>query len=412
MKSCFLLSIVFVYNICVGQDSIRNLSMKEAIQLASKNNIELKYKAFDISIQATEIQQAGVRPNPVFNTQLLALTDPSYHPDYALFTTSINRQDWFQLTKRVQLYGIRKEKIATEEFLHDASIANYCLEKRAILFNTAIAWLDTWYAQQNQILALQSIQSLDTLISHTLTTDTNPEERLRLLILDDQYDMLYLESVQNYQKSFESLELSIGNIQLLSIQQDSIFELKEIDVSVDSLLHHAYYLRHEIAYQKAMIHYYQTSISLSKSQVIPSPEIGLIANPQNTVPYIGLFLTQPLPVFDRNQFSIQKQSLLFQQSQSTYESTRLLIEKEVRMAYSNYQNQILKMVKMEDALLLSTQLLNTIRTNYLNDKKGYLDIFEAERTWYETLRLYYKTDYELKKYYLELLKASGHFDLM
>lgn len=70
------------------------------------------------------------------------------------------------------------------------------------------------------------------------------------------------------------------------------------------------------------------------------------------------------------------------------------------------------MRRLENTLVLSADLLSRIRKNYLQNQKGYLDIFEAERTWIETLKLFYKTEYDLKKSYIDLLYASGYFDLL
>jgi cobalt-zinc-cadmium efflux system outer membrane protein len=408
----FILSGLYFSFFSFGQDSIRQMNLREAINYAKFYNLQLKANTYNVKIQEAQIKTAGLRPNPVFNTQLLFLTDKTIYPDYPLWTSGMSRQDWFQLTKTFQLYGVRKEKITGETHLLDVVIAEYSIDRKSILKDVAISWLDTWYAQHNQLITQQSLSDLDSLfLKHNDAID-NVEEKIRLQILRDQYEVFYLDALQQQYQSIQKLKLLINNPFLEEVTYEDSTQLKDLDLVLDTLVQNAFINRSELQYQKAKANYYTSQYQLQKSLAIPSPEFGVIINPQNNIPYYGIFFTQPLPITDRNQGVIELTQHKYKQALEEYDITKLTIKNEVTIAYQQFKIQKEKMQKLENTIILSANLLSLIRKNYVQNQKGYLDIFEAERTWIETLKLFYKTEYDLKKAYIDLLYVSGYFDLL
>ncbi|MFN8417496.1 MAG: TolC family protein [Cytophagaceae bacterium] len=403
------LSFSFLSN---GQDTIRQMNLKEAIDHAEFFNLQLRANTYNVKIQEAQIKQSSLRPNPVFNTQLLFLTDKTVYPDYPLWTSGMSRQEWFQLTKKFQLYGVRKEKISSETHMLDAVIAEYSIDRKVIFKDVAITWLDTWYAQHYQTITQQSISDLDSVFLKHADVLSNPEEKIRLQILRDQYEVFYLDALQQQYQSLQKLKLLINNPFLEEVTHEDSTQLTELDLVLDTLVHYAFINRSELQYQKAITNYYSTQLQLQKSLAMPSPEFGFIANPQNNYPYYGIYFTQALPLTDRNQGAIEMSQYKQKQASEEYNIAQLTIRNEVSIAYQQFKVQQEKMRRLENTLVLSADLLSRIRKNYLQNQKGYLDIFEAERTWIETLKLFYKTEYDLKKSYIDLLYASGYFDLL
>lgn len=395
-----------------GQDTIRQMNLKEAIDHAEFYNLQLRANTYDVKIQEAQIKSASLRPNPVFNTQLLFLTDKTIYPDYPLWTSGMSRQEWFQLTKKFQLYGVRKEMISSETHLLDAVIAEYSIDRKIIFKDVALTWLDTWYAQHNQEITQQSLSDLDSVFLKHSDAFSNAEEKIRLQILRDQYEVFYLDALQQQYGSLQKLKLLINNPFLEKVTYEDSTQLTELDIVLDTLVHYAFINRSELQYQKAIANYYTTQQQLQKSLAMPSPEFGLVANPQNNNPYYGIYFTQALPISDRNQGAIEIAQHKYKQAVEEYDIAKLTIRNEITIAYQQFKVQQEKMRKLENTLVLSADLLSRIRKNYLQNQKGYLDIFEAERTWIETLKLYYKTEYDLKKSYIDLLYASGYFDLL
>ena len=64
--------------------------------------------------------------------------------------------------------------------------------------------------------------------------------------------------------------------------------------------------RTDVVQAQAALRVSEANLSLQKAFSMPNIDAGGIYNPQNSIPYGGIYVTIPLPVFDRNQGEIQK----------------------------------------------------------------------------------------------------------
>lgn len=393
-----------------AQDTIRSLELADALGIARQQNFSLQSSELDVAIQHKEIVKAGIRPNPIFNVQSIALLDHAYFPNDALFTTGKNRQDWFQLTKKMQLYGVRREKIELEKQQLGQTIALHQSNLRDVLHDVSIKWIDAWYAQVNKNMAIESVVSLDSLIQHKKNDALeikDKNEYIRLLILDDQYDVISIDAQLDLRNELNDLQFLINSAYISSVDLEDKIHLADIPSNVDTLINTALRMRSDIAIYKQQVLISEANLTLQKSSSMPSPEVGFIVNPQNTIPYAGIFITQPLPFLDHNQGEKQKATIMLQKARIEELAIRTQVMNEVQKAYDAYTIQKLKLVKVEDALSLASMLVADVRAGYIKNKNGYVDLWEAERTWLETKKLFYATNYEYRKSIIELLHVTG-----
>lgn len=411
MKYTLLLTFFLQLQVSLfAQDTIRALNLLDALRIAKEQNFSLRSSQLDVSIQSKEIVKAGIRPNPVFNVQALALLNHSYYPGEPLFTSAQNRQDWFQLTKKMQLYGVRQEKIELEEQRLQQANSRHNSNLRDVLYSVSNKWLDAWAAQATKNMAAESILSLDSLIQHKVaagikTNDYN--EYLRLLIIDDQYDITDINAQLDLRNELNDLQFLMNATYITSVNFSDDGYLADFPANQDSLVQIALRMRSDIAIYKNQIAASEINLSLQKSLAMPSPEVGFIANPQNTIPYAGIFFTQPLPVFDRNQGEKQIASIQLQKAKLEEEAIIAQVRNEVQKAYEAYNIQKRKVTEVEHALDLANLLLSNVRKNYIQNDRGYVDLWEVERTWYETKEMYFQAIYEYKKSIIELLYVTG-----
>lgn len=408
--SLFLLLFLYLQISLFAQDTIRTLHLLDALRIAKEQNFALRSSRFNVAIQNKEIEKAGIRPNPVFNMQALALLDHSYYPNEPLYTSAQNRQDWFQLTKKMQLYGVRQEKIELEEKQLAQSISIHNTNLRDVLYDVSNKWLDAWAAQVTKTMAAESILSLDSLIQHKVaegieTKDNN--EYLRLLIIDDQYDITDINAQLDLRNELNDLQFLMNAPYILSVDHNDNFNLADIPNNLDSLIQIALRMRSDIAIYKSQVAISQVNLTLQKSYSMPAPEVGFIANPQNTIPYAGIFFTQPLPVFDRNQGEKHIAAISLQKAKLEEEAILAQVRNQVQKAFDAYNIQQLKIEQVEHALGLARLLLANVRKSYIQNERGYVDLWEVERTWYDTKKMYYQADYEYKKSIIELLHVTG-----
>jgi cobalt-zinc-cadmium efflux system outer membrane protein len=156
----------------------------------------------------------------------------------------------------------------------------------------------------------------------------------------------------------------------------------------------------------------ESNIVLQKSRAIPQPELGLIWNPQNSVPYLGFFGTIQLPVFSRNQGEIGKSKVFKQQSELNFKRIELTLRTELETAYKTFQLYRNNLSRYESLLRQSDTVLETVRYAYLRGATSLIDFLEAQRAWFETRQNYYETLYNYRKSYITMLFVTGTLNKM
>jgi len=387
----------------------KNIGFKETLQLTRQWNLSLKSEIQNINIAKAEIVKAGIRPNPIFNAQILMLTTNRYFPQSNLITSDFNRQDWYQLTKRIQLPGQRMLKIKVANKSRDRSGFVYEDYLRELNLRVANNWVEVWFAQVNKNLADEAVNSLYSYVENKLKMGNGKEtlESIRLRILDDEYDMFYIKAEREYLKKLEALRFMAGLSDSLSIDFEDLFFADTIITSEEMLYKMALEYRPDIEEARIRTIAEGVNIKLQQALAFPTPEAGLIFNPQNTIPYFGLFFTQPIPIFDRNQADVQKAAITKNKSEIDYENIVLGIKSEVRIAlndYLIYRNNATRVARM---LKDADYLVDEVRKNYQNKLGSSVDLWEAEKAWFETEKLFFQSEYEYRKSHVNLLYVTG-----
>jgi len=229
------------------------------------------------------------------------------------------------------------------------------------------------------------------------------EELLRFQILDDQYDLEKHRAVQNYYTVSEELKLLVGLNKDLEIDLNDTTETIHVNQSLDSLSVYALENRQDIKSLRTLKDYSIRNERFQRSLAIPAPEAGFVWNPQNTIPYAGIFYTQTLPFFDRNQKEVQKAKLNTQISDQLLENNQIKLKSEVKVAFVSYKQKKEMAEKFKHNLNDSERLLQMVRASYLKNKYSMVDLWEAEQTWIQTYTVYYDAFADYRKSYINLL---------
>lgn len=306
----------------------------------------------------------------------------------------------------MQILGQRKNKIALQN--QNLQTRNFEFQdfKREIAYEVASSWLELWYAQINKNMASEAVVSLQQL-AMAKKLGTEDLEFLRFKILDDQYDMFYAYASLNYDQEIESLKLLTATTDTLSIDINDTFFNSPITQNLDSLYSIAF--RHRADYLQTISDTKSSHINLAlqRSNAYPTPEVGLIANPQNTIPYLGFFITQPLPFFDRNQADKKKAKCNIELSKASTINIALQIQSEVKTALISCQNYEVNKTRVERMLRDSKQLMTKVRILFIEGKKTEVDVWESEKAYFDAEKLFYNNEYEHRKSKLMLLHSLG-----
>lgn len=404
--------ILWLCLLSVGQVNAQRLvSLQEAIRIASTQNIFLQSEQLNIKMAEGDVITARIRPNPILNNQSLQQLNSALYPANTEWSSNKNRQVWWQFTKPIQWPGQRSNKIAHLESHLVLAQKTFQETQRNVFNDVASKWLDAWYARKSLDLILQAQSNIDTLVSintYRLKNQViNQTEYLRTRLIADQYRTERNKAQAAYEMQVRSLAQLLNDTLAFDIDTNTQNAMYVSFSSSDSILQHAWMQRSDLQAVLAEKHVAETNRTYQKSQAWPQPELGVIWNPQNSVPYLGTYGTLKIPLFDRNQGEIYKSSVYIEQMQKTEQYTRSKIQSEVVNAYHNYTLYQNNVHEYQQILSQSESILNSVKFAYLRGGTTIIDFLEAQRTWLETRRAYYETLQNYQSAYIQLLFASG-----
>lgn len=402
--------VTFSYSISAQAQS--PLSLRSALRQAKTNNPFLKTAFFNIGIAETSIITAKLRPNPIFNNQTLQSINSQNHSPNSDFFSPFNRQVWYQLTKPIRLPNQVKYKTELAQRNVVLEQKNYADLERSLSLDVANQWLDTWFVQTKLDLYVQAQKNIDSLVKinelrlkNLVITQT---DLVRTKLIAEQYNLQIRSIRQSYQNELKNLRLLLGTNDSIAIDvKDEVEPLSAKGLSIDSLALVGQSNRTDALVAKSLIDVSKTNINYQKAMALPMPELGIIYNPQNSIPYVGFFATIQLPIFNKNQGEIARSQIETSQAEQGLGALQQRIKTEIHVAYKSYQTQRENLVKYESILSQSESVLNSVRYAYLKGGTTIIDFLEAQRTWFDTRQIYFDALLSYRKSYIQLLYSSG-----
>ncbi|MDB5272284.1 MAG: TolC family protein [Chitinophagaceae bacterium] len=406
-----------IFMLCVGlclsthrSFAQTTLSLQNALQRARTNNLVLRTEKYNMNIAESDIITARLRPNPKLNNQTLQLANNRYYPENTNWNNGKNRQVWWQLTKVIQLPSQRQNKIDFAQQNYLLSQKNYTETERNLFYSVANQWLNVWVAEKQLDILVLANTNIDSLayinkLRYEKQVITQ-SDLLRTQVLADQYEIQIHNAERNYINELKNLKLALGSSDSVGIDTtDNVIFI--MPTQLDSLIKEAYTKRADVQVAKGNIDLANTNIKLQKSMALPQPELGMIYNPQNTIPYLGFYGTIDLPFFARNQGQIKKSHYLKEQSQQDLVAIEKIIETEVSNAYNSYLTQQKNIEHYKTILIQSEKILSSVKYAYLKGGTTIIDLLEAQRSWLDTRQQYYDTEMQYRQATIQLLFATG-----
>ncbi|MFN3852161.1 MAG: TolC family protein [Spirosomataceae bacterium] len=386
------------------------LNLIESIKIASKNNLQLKINAYNIDIAKSDITTAQLRPNPILNNQSLQQMQPSGFVEKTSWLNGHNTQTWWQLTKPIQLKTQRQNKIDLAQQVAQLSEKDFAEYQRKTLTEVAFKWSEAWAIQRQLKLLSTAIQNVDTLLkinNYRFQKQVISEtELLRTNALSKQYSIQVRTLKQDFTQKLNELKFLLGINREIQIVDDENQAVEQILVS-DTLFSNILSSRADWQYFQSTRKVAESNIRLQKSLVLPQPELGFIYNPQNTIPYFGIYATIDLPFFNRNQGEIQKSKILKEQAISQINFIEKQIEIELINAKNQYDISQQNVTEHKALVEQSSQILSNVRYAYTRGGTTIIDFLEAQRSWLETQQQNVEILQKFQQSQIQLLSVTG-----
>lgn len=393
--------------ICWAQ---QEFSLQKALAVAKQSNLLLKSERRNIDQAQADVITAQLKLNPTLNNQSLQLMSATHMPANSFWYQNANRQVWWQFTKQFQVGGQRENKIEFAKKNVNIAEKNLIEYERNLYFDVANKWLEIWTLRKQGKIVMEAKSNIDSLVlinklrlKNQVITET---DLLRAELLANSY----LIQQQSIQKEEASKCIELKN--LLGSDHPVQVDLKDDFIqfsteNLDSLIQFAFVNRGDYLTVQSTIDAAASNVKLQKSLAIPKPELGFIWNPQNSIPYFGLYATMPLPFFNKNQGDIQKS--IIQKEQYAAEAAGLAeqIKTEIIVSVQRLKSQQQNLTHISEMLNKSKQILSNVKYAYLKGGTTIIDFLEAERSWLDNQHQYNDILLAYKQNYIQLLFTTG-----
>ncbi len=390
MTLCYCMCILQTVQAQTGQSDTLSLDIQQTEKLFLEKNLQLVAKQYDIEADKALIQQAKLWNNPTLNTDQNVYsnnkwfehgTDPVTNAPYG--------QYYVQLQQLIKTAGKRGKQIKLART--NAEISEWQFKD---LMRNLRYELHTDFYTLAQALAAQQLYNQELVQINKLMTGMSAEYKLgniarkdllrvQALLIGLQQDATEndkkLEDAQAELKSMLQLsgntfiKPAIAAMTLPALPSASIPDMIEMAKTNNSTYH----------LQQLQVKYQQQNLSYQKALVIPDVTLGpnFDKNSNYTPNYLGLGISLPLPVFDRNQGNIKSARWQVKSEEANMQLADIELNNNVISAYNKLKNTLQLSANIptsfyEDYGLLFNKVVESYRDRQLSMIE-FIDYFDT-----------------------------------
>jgi cobalt-zinc-cadmium efflux system outer membrane protein len=413
----FFYVLFFLVNLIIIPKDIQILSLKQALSIAKLNNPIYLAEKNTIGIAKGDLISSKLLPNPVLNNEMLVLQKPSTGNLLTPGTggtggaiNSANRQDWIQVTQKIPVAGQREYGIQLAKKNLELAGNNLTEFERNILLQVSLKWLDVWFALEKLNIIQRTKNFTEELLNINKIRLKNQvitqAEFLRTKNIVEQYDATYSLATQNYINELRILKFLLGTEEHIeTLREDPIFS-KEVE-PLETLLSESIKNRPDLLTTKTSVEAARVNVKLQEAFAYPSPDIGLVYNPQNNTPYFGTVIFVQIPINNRNQGEIYKSNSQLKQAIGVNTTLELRIKTELDNSYGEYRTTKTNLEKFKSISENAEKVVETVKYSYLKGGTNIIDYLDAQRSWFDSQILFYESIYSYRKSFIQLLYVTA-----
>ena len=360
------------------------ISLAEAVALALDVSPELSASRREIAAAAGQIVQSRTRPNPELG---YSLED----------TQSRTRTQSLQINWPIEMGGKRDARVNVAERNHDVAGADFDTRRADIRASVIAAYFEVLTAEERVALALASEEladkATDVVSKRVLAGKVSPVEETKSRVAGAG---LRIESSQ-----------ATGELRAAKLRLASLLGRDAVDVEVNSSVADAIpllpstnalrdRLRASPTIRRAQLEIQRRSaiVSLERSKAMPDITLSLGVKRPNELQrnQILLGISVPLPVFDRNQGNVLEAIQREEKARDELAAVNTKITTEVMQA-----RERLATARDQLGVLVRTILpgaksaYDAARVGFENGKFSFLDVLDAQRTYFASKSQYIRT---------------------
>lgn len=375
-----------------AQPAVRiSLSQAENEALAHNRTLQAELTLTSQS-KANEIT-AGLRPNPVFDTDALFL--PFFSPSH-LTSYNLNNNSEFDagISYNFELYGKRKARMRAARAATSVTAAEVSNDERRLRYDVAAQFINVLYAESKLRFAKQDLATFDKSLAiskkqyqaGSISHGSLLKLQLQRLLFqtdDTSAQVAVIQAKDNLRQlvGFDALPANYG----------VIGKLKAVDPHRSLLGLEAEALRSRPDLQASRANISQAASDLHLARAYAHPDLGTTVDYTHlqAMNQLSAYATIGIPLFNRNQGNIARASAQMTQAHEQERAAEQLVLTQVRSAFAQEQSalQVVQLYRsgyLKDA----QQSLAISQYAYVRGDSSLLNFLDAERS-YRTVELNY-----------------------
>jgi cobalt-zinc-cadmium efflux system outer membrane protein len=390
------------------------LTLEDAVREALEHNLTLVAERYSVSIARARLLTATLRPNPVltFNAML---------PDATVFAENISpREQVFRTDVLIERGSKRDRRLEVAEDARSVAELQLMNAVRTIALDVESAFVDVVLANANVALARESLQAFDSLVQVNVqrvrTGDLAQVElsRSRLAALQFRNDVRQQEAKLIIAQN--RLGMLLGRAQHGPIAVSGEFRRDTAPVDLDVVRRNALRLRPDLeALRRDQARSTaEVRLQMAQGQVDYTVSGEVHHQHQATPPgdnagfLYGLYLSVPLPLFNRNQGEIERARQEARQIEARIRALEADVTNEVQAAYESYAASRDVVDTIESQMLAQArEVRTTTEYSYRRGEASFVEFLDAARVFNETMQSYNEARAEYARSLYTLDSVSG-----
>jgi outer membrane protein, heavy metal efflux system len=360
------------------------ITFRDALSLALMNNPEIFMAEWQVRIKDTGIRQSGLRPNPEmdFAAEQFGGVGPRREFEGAEIT--------FRLSQLIELGGKRAARIRESKFDHETALWEYEIIRMDVLTGVTRAYIELLASQEKSLLARETVNLAENFAraahERLLAGKVPPIEEAKAKV------SLSLAKIKQNQKLRE-IAVARKNLAAFWGGKEPVFE--KVSGVLDSLVIvpppedviDALEKNPDLQRWTVKMKLYSSRVDLQKKRRIPDITVsggaGRYMDDRSTA-YLMEF-SLPLPLFDHNQWN----HLQAEQERSRALEEQRLQEVQLNSSFFKAYRELASscdnaLVLIKEIIPNAQKTLDDANEGYRQGKFSYLDVLEAQRTYFET----------------------------
>ncbi len=373
------------------------MTLADAVNEAISNNLRLLAARFDVTVAEARIIQARLRPNPVLSTgaNYLDILGSGFNPNTSTAgPTEVNGRIDFLLERGKK----RQERIAVAEAARAVSQLDVLNATRTLLFDVQSAFTDVLLAKENLALTQASLDAFNRIVTINRARvdagDLAKVELIRSEVASLQFANQVRQAESRLRMAKNRLQAMIGRTAFVP-GFDVLGELRR-EATVPErpdILRSALAARPDLDALKRDQARSLADIRLQLAQGKVDVTVGAGVNRQFGVKNygggssVGVFLSVPLPVYNRNEGEIERARREQQQVLARIRALEQEIAAEVENAHEQSRTALNLLAKIEtDMLERARQVREITDFSYRRGEASFVELLDAQRAYNETVQ--------------------------